>query len=239
MHRKLQVPGIIGGAGPGATAQIYLDVVARCRRAGLPRRPPILIASLDIDLAVEERLLRDGVGIEGYRASLLESGRALAAAGADFLAVPCNSLHVLLPDLVEAVPIPVLSIVDAVAAEVGRCGCRTVGLLSTTTTASSGLYRDGLQARGIEVVGLPADLQGRLEQRIAREVEQLGPVADDGFEGELVGAMTAQKAGALIAGCTELKSIMAGWSSGLPVIDSLDALGMLVAERIMAAPDRS
>lgn len=232
MPPRLRVPGIVGGAGPGATAQLYLDVMARCRRAGLANRPAVLIASLDIDLAMEERLLREGVGIEGYRESLLASGRALAAAGADFLAIPCNTLHVLLDDLAAAVPVPVLSIVDAVARQVDRRGCRTVGLLSTTTTAGAGLYQDGLRARGITVVGIAADLQRALEERIEAEVAQRAAAADDGLGAAVMGALAAQGAGAVVAGCTELQAVMDGWPEVLPVIDSLDALGALVVAQM-------
>lgn len=235
MPARLRIPGIIGGAGPGATAQLYLDIMARCRQAGLERRPPVLIASLDIDLAMEERLLREGAGVEGYREPLLASGRALAAAGADFLAIPCNTLHVLLDDLARAVPIPVLSIVEAVAREAGKCGCRTVGLLATTTTARSGLYREGLKARGIAVVGISADLQAALEERIRDEVSQRGPAADTALEAAILGALAAQGAQAIVAGCTELNALMAGWTTAVPVIDSLDALGALVVEEMTAA----
>lgn len=235
MTASLRIPGIIGGAGPGATAQLYLDIIARCRTSGLMRRPAVLIASLDIDLAMEERLLQEGVGVEGYGASLIRAARALAAAGADFLAIPCNTLHVLLPEVTAAVPIPVLSIVDAVAREVDRLGCRTVGLLSTTTTANAGLYQAGLNKRGIEVVGIASGLQGALEERIQAEVDLRRADSDGGLEAAIVAAFIGQGAGAIIAGCTELKALMAGWQVPVPVIDSLDALGTLVIEEMLAS----
>lgn len=233
MASRPRVPGIIGGAGPGATARLYLDVIARCHRAGLPNRPPVLIASLDIDLAVEERLLRDGTGVEGYRTALIEAARALAAAGADFLAMPCNTLHVLLPDLAAAVPLPVAGIVEAAAREVARSGCRTVGLLATTTTLAAGLYQEGLAAHGLTVIGIDDALQRRLERRIQQEVDQAGPIEDDGLGAAVLAELTAGGAGALVAGCTELKAVMEGWNLRLPIVDSLDALGALVVREML------
>jgi aspartate racemase len=235
MHstKTLRVPGIIGGAGPGATARLYLDIVSRCRRSGLVHRPPILIASLDIDLAMEDRLLREGVGIEGYRDSLLSAARSLVAAGADFLAVPCNSLHVLLPELTTALPVSVVSIVEAVVREVEICGFRKVGLLATRTTISAGIYQEGLQQRGVEVVSITPDLQGVLEERIQAEVDQRLSADAAELEHAIADFFTAQAVRAVVAGCTELKSLMASWDLPLPVIDSLDALGVMVVREML------
>jgi aspartate racemase len=234
LTRSSRVPGIIGGAGPGATARLYLDVIERCRRAGLPWRPPVLIASLEIDLACEARLLETGDGIEGYHQALLRAGRALAAAGADFLALPCNTLHLLAADLQAAVPLPVLSILEAVARQAAEAECRIVGLLSTRRTARSGVYTTGLRNRGIEVVCLASDLQARLDERIRAELDTPGQVGDAELCAAIMSAFAAQGVCAIVAGCTELKAVMADWRLPVPVIDSLDALGAAVAQEIVA-----
>jgi aspartate racemase len=235
---SLRVPGLLGGAGPGATAALYLDITERCRQANLPRRPAVLIASLEIDLALEGRLLRDGIGIEGYRDALLRAGQALAAAGADFLAIPCNTLHLLLPDLAGAVPIPVVSIVEAVAGEVEARGCRTVGLLATSQTVRSGLYAAGLASRGIEVVTIDPASQARLDAQIGREVAAPGQSVDPELGTAILTEFTARGVCAIVAGCTELKALLAGWSAPMPVIDSLDALGGAVVREMLAGSDR-
>jgi aspartate racemase len=237
MPEKPLVPGIIGGAGPGATAQLYLDIMIRSRRVSPHRRPPVLIASLDIDLAMEDRLLREGVGIEGYWDSLLAAARALIVAGADFLAIPCNTLHVLLPRLETAVTVPVLSIVDAVAQEVEAAGCRRVGLLSTASTLHTGLYGDGLRARGIEVVCIGLALQDSLQARIRDEVGQRTQSEVPDLADEIGRLFQAEGADAIVAGCTELKAFMADWVLPMPVIDSLDALGSHIV-RVMTHDHR-
>jgi len=230
---SLRVPGLIGGAGPGATAQIYLDIMARCSRAGLPNRPPVLMASVDIDLAVEHRLLSEGEGIEGYLEGLLTAVRSLADGGADFLAMPCNTLHVLYDQLVAASPVPVLSIVDAVAREVENVGCGTVGLLSTVATARTGLYEQGLAARGIRVVGIDAVVQSRLADAIEDEVTRMAFDDTSRLRRDILATFREQGACAVIAGCTELKSLMADWALPLTVIDSLDALGAMVVDEML------
>ena len=224
----LRVPGLIGGAGPGATAQLYLDVMVRARSAGWSRRPPMLVASLDIDLAVEERLLTTGEGVEDYLDGMLAAVAALDRGGADFLAMLSNTLRVLHDRLQDASSVPVLHIVDAVARQLTDIGCGTVGLLSTLATARTGLYRDGLQARGFTVVGIDDSLQARLGHAIRDEVAQ-AEIDDTGrLRRDIMATFRERGACAVIAGCTELKSLMAGWNLPLPVIDSLDALAALV-----------
>ena len=233
MVKRLRVPGIIGGAGPGATSQLYLDIMARCREARLDRRPAVLMASMEIDLAIEDRLLREGTGVEDYLPAVLTAARSLEAGGADFLAMPCNTLHVLLPELVAAVSIPVLSILDAVAREVDRVGCRKVGLLSTASTARTGLYEKGLQARGIGVVGIGPELQEALHAGIRDEVEQRHRESACSLDAQILAVFRPAGAGAIVAGCTELKALMTGWTLPMPVIDSLNALGMHVVEEML------
>jgi len=225
---QLRIPGLIGGAGPGATAQIYLDVMARCARSSLPNRPPLLMASVDIDLEVERRLLRDGDGVERYLDGLLRAVRSLNAAGADFLAMPCNTLHLLYDQLQAASTVPILHICDAVAQEVERRGCGTVGLLSTLATARTGLYDGGLAARGITVVNIDDSLQSRLGDAICDEVTQSQIDDTSRLRRDILATFREQGACVVIAGCTELKALMAGWNLPLPVVDSLDALGAQV-----------
>ncbi|HOY65275.1 MAG TPA: amino acid racemase [Candidatus Ozemobacteraceae bacterium] len=233
MSQDILLPGIIGGAGPIATTQLYLGIVSRCRLAGVPHRPPLLIASLHIDLAMEQRLLETGDGVEGYLGPLLEAGRALERGGADFLALPCNTLSQLLPALEAAVGIPVMSIVDAVAEEAARAGCRRAGLLATGATIHAGLFQAALDARGIGIVCLDDDRLAGLAGLIREEVEQGGSPGGERLGKDIVEYFTSHGADALVACCTELKSLMACWPQGLPVIDSLDALGTAVVRKML------
>ncbi len=228
-----RVPGLIGGAGPGATAHIYLDVMARCGRSTLPNRPPMLMASVDIDLAVERRLLQQGDGVEDYLDGLLGAVKALVDAGADFLAMPCNTLHLLHDRMQAASPVPILHIVDAVAREVDGIGCGTVGLLSTAATARTGLYQRGLANRGITVANIDRSLQSRLADAIRDEVTQSRIDDTSRLRRDILATFREQGACAVIAGCTELKALMANWNLPLPVVDSLDALGAMVYEEMV------
>jgi aspartate racemase len=188
----------------------------------------LLVASLEIDLEAERQLLGEGVGIEQYEDSLLRGAGALTAAGADFLAIACNTLHVLYEMLQEQCDVPVLHICDAVARGVERVGASRVGLLSTMATARTGVYELGLEERGIEVVNIDTTLQRRLADAIRDEVTQKELDDTSHLRSDILATFEGLGADAVIAGCTELKALMVGWDLPLTVIDSLDCLGEMV-----------
>ncbi len=232
----MRLAGIIGGAGPGATADLYCDVIRRCERAGALARPAVLVASMRIDLATEETLLRTGEGVELYLDDMLTAGRQLKAAGADFLVVPCNTLHVLLPRLQAELGLPFVSIVDAVAARLTADKLRRVGLLSTLCTAQSGLYQQGLGRHGIQVRTPQPDAQQALHDMILAEVRQGNRSAARRRLEAMLKSYADAGAQAAIAGCTELAALMQPPSETMPVIDSLAELGEAVARKVLA-PD--
>jgi aspartate racemase len=229
----MRTAGILGGAGPGATADFYRDLIERCAAAGATTRPPVLIASMRIDLAVEETLLRTGEGVDRYREGMLAAGRALKAAGADFLALPCNTLHLLLPDVERATGLVAVGIVDAVAMRLRAGGWRRAGLLATACTARSGLYASGLSAAGVTLVVPRDDHQDRIHELILAEIHGRDWSAQRHLMRAALDDLRERGAEVIIAGCTELNALLDGIASPLPVVDSLAVLGEVVAERIL------
>lgn len=229
----MRLAGILGGAGPVATADLYRAVLAHCERAGAPARPALLIASMRIDLAVETELLRSGNGAEQYRDDLLAAGHALHLAGADFLAMPCNTLHGFVPDLQREVGLPVLSIIDAVAARVRAGGWRRAGLLATLCTTNSGIYTEGLERAGIAVLTPDAEAQNGLHELILAEVHQQDCRDRQHHLADLLAELTADGAEVIVAGCTELQALLHGLSPAVPVVDSLTTLSEAVAREIL------
>lgn len=239
MHQSSSIPGIIGGAGPKATTQLYLDIMTRCQQAGLVHRPAVLIASLDINLAMEERLIQTGEGVAGYWDCLLAAARQLVAGGADFLAMPCNTLHILVPDLRDEIDVPVISILDAAVKQLEDLGSRRVGFLATGATAASNLYQDALADRDIEAVEPNQEFQTELQKRILAELAQHDRQNAAGFRTAIGDYFLANGADAVLAGCTELKALLADWHHPLPVVDSLDALGSEIVRRMLASSTQS
>ncbi len=138
--------------GPEATAALYLGIVSRCQRKLAAKYnsdfPQIIINSAPVpdgrmwtgfSKRKVERFLRDNIKI-------------LQKVGADFVAVPCNSVHYFMPTMRGAVQIPVLSIVEETAKAVRERNLSKILLLATTFTANQDVYDNSFSTKGIELI---------------------------------------------------------------------------------------
>jgi len=138
--------------------------------------------------------------------ALVATARGLERAGADLIAIPCNSAHAYLPAIRSAVAIPVLDIMHEVAAAVATFTPRprAVGLLATPGTIRAGLYHRALAAHDIGVVDCSEeeerDVLGAIK---AVKGGDLGPRVRQ-RAGEVAAALIARGAGAVVLGCTEI-----------------------------------
>ena len=147
----MRVAGIIGGLGPETTSEFYLEVVFGCYARNKEARPPILIWNVPLRYSIEKDLLTKAKGEERYLPYLIDAAKRLESAGADFLGMPCNTLHIFIEQIRHSVRIPVLSIVEETAAFLRRRKIRKVGLLATSASLKAGLYHDALEREGIGV----------------------------------------------------------------------------------------
>src|SRR3989338_9276220 len=131
--------GILGGMGPEATAQLYIEIIQIFqRRYGAKYDsdfPEIMILNLPLPDVVEEK------GSPAKIIELLQEGvKKLEQAGADFIAIPCNTAITFLPQMSEAVSIPFVNIVEETATFVKKRGLTQVGIVATQMTLRSGIY---------------------------------------------------------------------------------------------------
>jgi aspartate racemase len=166
--------------------------------------------------------------------AMLESLRRLTAAGAEFIAVACNTAHAWYPELARASTVPVLHLIRIAAR-----GCRArlpdgaaVGVLATTGTITTELYQTALASVGLQAI-LPPPADQTQVMRAIRLVKAGG--AGHLGEARQVAALQAQRlidqgAKAILLGCTDLSVILRDGDLAVPVVDSTVAL----AERIIA-----
>jgi aspartate racemase len=159
--------------------------------------------------------------LDGVAALILRSAEKLAAAGADFLVCPDNTVHQAFPLVVPLSPLPWLHIADVVAAEAAARGHRSLGLLGTRWLVSSEVYPEALRAKGIECVR-PSDADrdeiGRLiMDELVRGVFRPETVVC--FQA-VIQRLQGSGCDAVILGCTEIPLIINDSNSPLPTLDS-------------------
>ena len=148
----MKTVGVIGGVGPETTAEFYLELIFGCYQKNKVSRPPILIWNIPLPYKIEEDLITKSEGEERYVPYLIEAAQLLEKSGADFLVMPCNSLHIFIDKIRKSVKIPVLSIVEETAKFLKSHSISQVGILATSTTIKRGLYEKALKEQGIGLV---------------------------------------------------------------------------------------
>lgn len=210
--------GVLGGMGPAAT----LDFLARLQAATPATRDQDHIRVLvDINPHIPDRNTDSAAA--GPVLGAMAAG--LAGAGAEVLAIACNTAHAYADIIREASGLPLIDMID-IACEAARdAGARRVGVLGTPTAVA--LYSARLAGLGLEPVVPDAAQQARFMELVYRiKAGDLGAEVRDGMA-DLAAGMDAE---ALIAGCTEVPLVLDPARLGIPLLDA----GALLAERCVA-----
>lgn len=154
----MKTVGIIGGLGPETTSEFYLELIFSCQKINKVNRPPILIYSVPLPYDIEEDAIARGKGEERCVPFILEAAKKLEKAGADFLVMPCNSLHAFIEEIRAAVKIPVLSIVEETTNFLKKENIFQVGIISTAITLNKKLYENSFIVNDIKQI-TPDDFQ--------------------------------------------------------------------------------
>lgn len=195
--------GILGGMGPLATVDLMRKLVELTPALRDQDHVPVVVVS---DPRVPDR-----VGPALGRSSVspvpaMQAGiAALERAGADCVAIACNTAHYWYDDLQSATRLPILHIVDAVAQELRtQGGAGPVGLLATTATLTTRLYHDRLAEHDFDcVVPSETEQEDLVHAAIAlvkqNRCTEAGPLLLDAIE-----RLRSRGAQAVVLACTEL-----------------------------------
>ncbi|MBN6151149.1 aspartate/glutamate racemase family protein [Xanthomonas sp. AmX2] len=211
--------GLIGGMSWESTVPYYrhINQTVRARLGGLHSAKVLLYS---VDFHEIERLQQAG-DWDAAGAAMAAAARSLHAGGADFLVLCTNTMHRVAEAIVAAVPLPLLHIADATADALQAAGVHRVGLLGTRFTMEQDFYRERLQRRGFQV--LVPDPPGRAQvHRIIYDELCQGVIRDESRARyrEVIAALQAQGAEAVILGCTEISLLVGVDDAALPLFDT-------------------
>lgn len=219
----MKAVGIIGGLGPETTAEFYLGVIFECQKINDVQRPAITIASVPLPFEIENDLITKNIGKERYIPFLIAEARRLEKAGADFLVMPCNSLHVFIEQIRQSISIPVLSIVEATVEYLKTNGYLKVGLISTSATIANSVYEAKLADNNISYV-TPDDLQkAKMDRIIQRLVAGQHLNNDRETVHGIIEGMIQKKVDCVALACTDLQLLIPK-SDTVPIFDTMKIL---------------
>jgi aspartate racemase len=217
----MRTVGILGGMGPEATVDLMRRVIAGTQATEDAGHVPLLV---DQNPGVPSRIahLIDGTGINPAPV-LIGMAQRLEAAGAQALAMPCNTAHHYAPQIAAAVGIPFLNMVDLSVAAAAETGQTRIGILGSPALQIAGIYGAAMAARGLEAV-YPADQDAML--RAIRQIKLEG--ANDLSKALLKTASDSIDTTVQILACTEFSLIAGALPPRVSGIDTLDVLARAV-----------
>ncbi|MBR4078574.1 MAG: amino acid racemase [Christensenellaceae bacterium] len=218
---KKKVLGIVGGMGPLCTVDFFYKVVKYTRADADAEHIHVI---MDSDPAIPDRteaiLGQDNGCAEAIRASV----KKLVEAGAEVLAMPCNTAHVFFDRIADAAGnARFIDMVEATVDAVEKTGCKKVGLLATDGTVAGGIYQKKLASRGIDTI-LPSRWGQREVMGVIYDGIKAGKTYDTARLREELDAMCALGAELFILGCTELPLAFDQYALDYPRIDTTEVL---------------
>lgn len=214
--------GMLGGMS-WESSRLYYEIMNRevQKRLGGVHSAKILMWSVDFgEISEFQRTGRWDLATQ----RMAEICTRLAQAGADFLIIACNTMHLMADDVERAAGIPLLHIADPLGEAIQTAGLHRVGLLgSCFTMEDDRIVKGRLAARyGIETI-VP-------EKRDAADVDRI--ILNELVRGELressraryrdiIAGLVARGAQGVVLGCTELPLIIHPEDSAVPLFDTV------------------
>jgi aspartate racemase len=219
-----RVVGVIGGMGPEATVDLMRRVIAKTPADDDKDHVHLVVES---NPKIPSRIahLIEGTGPDPTP-ELIRIAQNLQRAGAQALAMPCNTAHGYAGAIQKAVDIPLLDMVALTVDRIVAAGnVRSVGLLASTAVINTELFAKALSARNIRTV-LPPQQDEVMALIKAVKRGDMGPQVQNRLG--RVAADLAPKYDALLVACSELSVVASGIT--VPFVDSLDVLAQAVVD---------
>lgn len=226
----MKTVGVIGGLGPETTAEFYLETIFTCFARQTLNRPPMLIWSVPLPYKIEEELIVSATGEERYLPYLIDAAKRLEKGGADFLVMPCNSLHIFIEEMRKSVHIPVLSIAEETVAFLRQKHIREVGVLATSATIQKNMYQSHLEKLGIQQVLPNENQQQRINHFISRLVLSKHNEKDKKELMEIIEQFVQKGVKTVILACTDLQLL----TPKHPALEIFDTMKILADATVRA-----
>lgn len=212
--------GLLGGMSWESTADYYrlINTLVKEQLGGL-HSAKILLNS--VDFAEIEHLQQQGHWDKAGEL-LAEAAQSIEKAGADFIVLCTNTMHLVAEDIKQRISIPFLHIADATAQALVANNVKRVGLLGTAFTMEKSFYKGRLtDTYGLEVLIPNPEARQIIHQVIFHEL-CLGVVTEVAKQQflSIIQDLAQQGAEAIILGCTEIGMLVKQHDTHVPLFDT-------------------
>jgi aspartate racemase len=214
--------GLIGGMSWESSIEYYriINQLVQEELGGV-HSAKIVMVSLDF-AEIEEMQINGEWELAAH--VLVDSAKAIEGAGADFVLICTNTMHLLADEVQQGIGIPLLHIADATAKEIQNRELKTVGLLGTRFTMEKEFYRGRLENQhGLKVL-IPAEDQRERVHRVIYDELVKGKTLDESrlVYNAIIQNLVENGAEGIILGCTEIGLLVREEDIPVPVFDTME-----------------
>jgi aspartate racemase len=212
--------GLIGGIS-WQSSITYYQVINRKTNdlLGGSHSATVLMYSVDFDEV--SRMQHEGRW-DDFQGLLIDAAKKLERGGADFFLICANTPHIVADAVAAAVGIPLVHIGDAVGQTIKDAGFTKVGLLGTRFTMEKDFLKDRLRDKfGIESI-VPEQQDRDIVHSVIYNELVNGDIRDESRNEYLriIDKLTADGAGAIILGCTEIPLLVTSADTDAVLFDT-------------------
>lgn len=227
--------GVLGGLGPMATNWFSRRVIELTDADTDQEHANLLILN---HAAIPDRtayLL--GNSMESPASAMVQDAALLERAGCDTIVIPCNTSHVFYHDIQAAVSIPVVHLIELVAAAAAARGMKRLCILCTEGTRAANLYGAACRRRGIRC-GYPDSEVQALVTSVIYDRVKAGESAPEQVLRSVIELELDAGCDGVVLGCTELSVAFQSLGLAAQYPAALDSLELLARETVLRAGKR-
>ena len=199
--------GIIGGMSWESTIEYYriINELVNQKLSGL-HSSKMLIESYDFE---DIEKLQSSEDWDKLTEILINSAKKLEIAGADYIAIATNTMHLCADYVQNGISIPLIHIAQAAANYIKEKNIDTVALFGTIYTMTKPFYKDKLKDFGINVI-IPNTQQQYIINKIIYDELCKGIIKETSREkiNDIIKDCINKGAKGIVLGCTELPNII-------------------------------
>lgn len=220
--------GVIGGLGPLASAYYYELLTKMCDVRSDQEHLEIIIHSFP---QIPDRT---GYILNHHKKNpvydLIRVGKNLEQQKVDYIAIPCITAHYFHEELTNQLSVPIIHLIEEMAAYLKRNHIKKVGIMATNGTIQSELFQKALTQNNIECLIPSTLLQQDVMHLIYQNVKLDHGIEMDRFS-RVAEELFHQGAEYIILGCTELSIIKKEKHLDKRYLDAMELLAAVALKK--------
>ncbi|KZN46141.1 aspartate/glutamate racemase family protein [Pseudoalteromonas luteoviolacea] len=154
--------------------------------------------------------------------TLTQDAQDIERAGADFILICTNTMHLIFDEVQSGLGIPLIHIADPTGEQLKQDGKRKIGLLGTQFTMSEPFYKDRLK----NIFDIDVIVPGKGDQQVVHDIIYnelcLGDIKPESKRVylDVIAKLQSQGAEAIILGCTEIALLVNENDTEIPLYDT-------------------